>query len=263
VTTVRYEVRDGVGEITLDRPERLNAFDRDMIQELGEALAAAESDREVGALLLTGAGRGFCAGMDLTAVVPDEDEPLGTTVRRNMERGLNVTVQQIVGHRVPVVTAVNGVAAGGGMGLALCGDVVLAARSATFLQVFAPRLAIAPDTGSTWLLPRLVGRARARGLTLLGDPLDADTAEEWGLVWEVHEDDELLDAARITARRLAAGPTEAFAWTRRLLDLSERTDLADQLQAEAVANGELAGRPDFLEGVGAFLENREPEFGAG
>lgn len=259
--SVRTEVRDGVAEVTLCRPERLNAFDEAMLDGLASAIAAADADGRVGAILLTGEGRGFCAGMDLTTATPPADgTSLGTAIRREIEQRLNPVVLALVGSRVPVVTAVNGVAAGGGMGLALCGDVVLAARSASFVQVFAPRLGIAPDTGSTWHLGRLLGRARARGLALLGDRLDAETAERWGLVWRVVDDADLMDEARATAARLARGSTEALRWTRRLLDEAPTATLPDQLAREAEANGELVDGPDFLEGVVAFLEKREPRF---
>ncbi len=261
--TIRYEVRDGVAEITLARPDRLNAFDLTMIRELREAVAAASDDGSVGALLLTGEGRAFCSGLDLTSTSElAEGESIGGMIQRGMEEDLGPLVIDLVEHRVPVVCAVNGVAAGGGMGLALSGDVVIAARTAEFIQVFAPRLAVVPDTGSTWWLARLLTRAQARGLALLGEPLSAVRALSWGLVWDVVDDDLLLDVARGIAGRLADGPTEAYRHTRALLDAAGGLPLADALQAEAEANGVLCDQPDFLEGVSAFLEKRRPVFGS-
>lgn len=254
---VRVEQREGVLEIVLDKPEALNAFDWDMVATVRDAVGAAQEDPAVGAILLTGTGRGFCAGMDLTSVTLDGDPAdVGPATQEAMETGLGPLIAGLATGPTPVVTAVNGVAAGAGVGLALAGDLVLAASSARFVLVFAPNLAIAPDGGTTWLLPHLAGRARARGMALLGEPVDAATAHDWGLLWEVVDDASLLERARGLARRLAAGPTAAFSATTRLLDEAWDRTLPEQLSAEARTNGRLTSTEEFRSRVAGFLESR-------
>ena len=246
--------------VTLNRPEVLNAFTPAMIRELHEVLDDAAADHDVGAILLTGAGRGFCAGMDLGAAALDDGAAdVGAAIRGHMETQLNPLVLWLSDSPVPVVVAVNGVAAGGGVGLALAGDIVVAARSARFVQTFTPKLGLVPDTGCTWLLPHLAGRARARGLALLGEPLSAEDAEACGVIWSCVDDDDLLDLAHDIAGRLAAGPSDAIRRTRKLLDRAPTASLADQLAAEAVANGHLVAQPDFAAGVAAFRQGRNRE----
>lgn len=248
---VRFD--DGVAVVTLQRPERLNAFDPVTVRRLRAVVAELATDAEVRAVVLTGTGRGFCAGLDLADIdVDGPAEALGAWVGAFMRDELNPLVLELSGLPKPVVTAVNGVAAGGGVGLALAGDLVVAARSATFRVVFTPALGIVPDTGSTWWLPNLVGRARARGLSLLGDALDATTACSWGLLWEVVDDDALLDTAIALARRAAATTPAVWPHVKAALDAAPATDLATQLALEADANEVLTGTEAFASRVQAW-----------
>jgi len=209
-------------------------------------------------VLLTGAGRGFCAGQDLgDRVLGEGDTPpdLGAT----LERWYNPLVRRIRRLDRPVVCAVNGVAAGAGANIALACDIVLAARSASFIQAFA-RIGLVPDSGGTWLLPRLVGEARARALALLGEKVDAETAAAWGMIWRVVDDERLLEEARALADRLAAGPTRGFALIKRALLESWTNDLDAQLDLERDLQREAGRTEDYREGVRAFVEKRPPRF---
>lgn len=251
--TVGVRVDDGVAVVTLQRPERLNAFDPATVRALRAVVADLAVDDRVRAVVLTGAGRGFCAGLDLADIdVDGPPEAFGAWVGAFMRDELNPLVLELSGLPKPVVTAVNGVAAGGGVGLALAGDLVVAARSATFRVVFTPALGIVPDTGTTWWLPHLVGRARARGLSLLGDALDATTACAWGLVWEVVDDDAVVDAAIALARRAAATTPAVWPFVKAALDGAPGADLATQLDVEADANEVLTGSEAFAARVQAF-----------
>lgn len=252
---IRVEPCQGFWRIVLDRPDRLNAFDRPMHTALSAALDRAAADRDCRALLVTGAGRGFCAGQDLAAVADEAD--LG----RLLAETWNPLVRRLRELPVPTVAAVNGIAAGAGVSLALACDLVLAARSARFFMAFA-KLALIPDAGSSWHLPRLVGPARARALALLGDPLAAEEAERTGLIWRAVDDEKLSGEAEAVAMRLAQGPTAALVATRRLLDGSLSRDFDAQLEEEARMQGELGRAADYAEGVRAFLEKRNPRFGA-
>ncbi len=253
--TIRYALADGVATITLDRPEVLNSLNARMRRELTAALAQAS--QEARAILLTGAGRAFCAGQDLG----DARDVASVDLESLILEEYAPLVRAIAEAPVPVVAAVNGVAAGAGANLALAADLVLAGHSAQFLQAFA-RIGLIPDAGGSYLLPRLIGRARAMGLCLLAEPLDAGKAADWGLIWAAVPDAELDAAALAIARRLAAGPTVAF----RLLKTAMRgagpaeTTLADQLALEARLQGEAGRSRDFQEGVAAFLEKRPPRF---
>lgn len=258
--TLKLE-RDGtVAVLRLDRPEVLNAMNADLIDELREALRAVSDDTQVRALVLTGNGRGFCAGADLAAGVEGPGATLGDNVAHSMDARFNPLVRELFSLRVPIVAAVNGVAAGGGVGLALSADLVLAARSASFKLVFAPALGIVPDVGSSYYLPHLVGRARALGLSLLGESLPAETAEAWGLIWRCVPDDQLMDVAMQLARRLAGGPTRAFARLRSLYAAAEQGALSTQLDLERESQRELCNSHDFMEGVAAFVQKRPPRF---
>lgn len=254
--TILIEKHAGYRQITLNRPDRLNALTAAMGGALLEALGDAEADPECRAVLLTGAGRGFCAGQDLTEVQPTEAGPpdLGPLLD-----GYNAVIRKLRGLEMPVVCAVNGIAAGAGANLALACDIVLAAKSASFLQAFA-RIGLIPDVGGTWALPRLVGAARARGLALLAEPLPAERAADWGLIWLAVDDDGLMDAAHALAARLAQGPTIGLALAKRALDAAERNDLDTQLDLERDLQNEAVRTPDYAEGVRAFLEKRVPVF---
>jgi 2-(1,2-epoxy-1,2-dihydrophenyl)acetyl-CoA isomerase len=254
---ILVDLRAGYRVITLNRPERLNAFNEAMQQGLLAAVADAEGDESCRALLLTGAGRAFSSGQDLNerltpdgkVVVPGEA----------LEKYYNPLVRKLRALRFPVVCAVNGTAAGASCNIALACDIVLAARSATFLQPFA-RLGIIPDAGGTWLLPRLVGQARARGLALLAEPLPAERAEAWGLIWKAVDDAELIPEAEKLCAHFATAPTVGLGLIKRALDAAEDNDLATQLDLERSLQREAGSTPDYGEGVRAFLQKRNPNF---
>ncbi len=248
------ERRGGVMVLTLNRPDRLNAFTAPMAGALNEAFAAAEGDTAVRAVLLYGAGRGFCAGQDLGEVAPGQD--LGDT----LERRFNPLIRAIRASPLPVVCAVHGVAAGAGANLALACDVVLAAQSARFIQSFI-RIGLVPDAGGTYLLPRLAGDARARGMALLGEPVGAAQAEAWGLIWRCVADDELLPEAGRIAAHLATQPAQAIALIKRALGASGGNTLHQQLDFERDLQRTCGASADFREGTQAFLEKRPAQFG--
>lgn len=257
--TLLLDAAEGpVATLTLSRPDRLNALSPRMVEEL---LLALEAVRRAGprVLVLTGAGRAFCAGADLVDQRFDLERP-GEHIGAMMKERYNPMVEALATLPCPTIAAVNGVAAGGGASLALLADLVVAARSATFVQVFGPQLGLVPDLGSTWTVPRLVGRARALGLMLLGDRLDAATAAQWGLIWAMVEDDQLQPTVAALAARLAAGPTPALAEIRRLVDASPGHALAEQLELEREVQVRLGDRPELQEGVRAFREKRRPRF---
>jgi 2-(1,2-epoxy-1,2-dihydrophenyl)acetyl-CoA isomerase len=255
---VLYTVAGGVATVTLNRPDKLNAFTEAMHRELALILDRVEADLSVRALLLTGAGRAFCAGQDLGDRVMGEGEAppdLGDT----LERLYNPLVRRLCRLERPVVCAVNGVAAGAGANLALNCDLVLAARSARFIEPFC-RLGLVPDAGGTWILPRLVGPARARGLALLGEPLSAEQAEAWGLIWRVVDDERLLDEAGALARHLASQATKGLGLIKRALLASANNGLDAQLDLERDLQREAGRSEDYAEGVRAFLAKRVPVF---
>jgi len=251
--------RGAVRTLTLNRPAALNSFTQDMHAELRAALDAAAADDAVRAVLITGAGRGFCAGQDLNdpgmAADADGKPDIAAVIEKNY-RPLALRIQAMP---VPVVCAVNGVAAGAGANFAFCCDIVLAARSASFIQAFA-RIGLLPDCGGTWLLPRLVGRPRALALAMTGDKLPAVDAERLGMIWQVVDDADLLAQARALADRLAAMPSRALVATRQALDASQGLTLSDALTLEAHMQGELGRAHDFAEGVAAFQQKRPAVF---
>lgn len=256
--TVLFEIAEGVATITLHRPDKLNAINETMHHELGQALDRVELDRAIRAVLLTGAGRGFCAGQDLgERVMVEDDAPvdLGDTLHRLY----NPLVRRIAKLERPVVCAVNGVAAGAGANLALACDLVLAARSAQLVEPFC-RLGLVPDAGGSFLLPRLVGLARAKGMALLGEPLGAEQAEAWGLIWRAVDDDRLMDEAIALARHLAIQPTKGLGLIKRAFHASAANDLDRQLDLERDLQREAGRTEDYVEGVQAFLEKRRPAF---
>jgi 2-(1,2-epoxy-1,2-dihydrophenyl)acetyl-CoA isomerase len=239
--------------LTLNRPQALNSFTRAMHALLLPALDAAAADESVRCVVITGAGRGFCAGQDLNDASPDVD--VGDLVER-LYKPLALRIRSMP---VPVVAAVNGVAAGAGANFALGCDIVLAARSASFIQAFA-KIALVPDCGGTWLLPRLVGRAQALGLAMTGDKLPAEAAERIGLIWRCVDDAALMDEALALATRLAAMPTAALAATRRAIDDAMALDYASALSHEAVVQRSMGAAHDAKEGIAAFLAKRAPAF---
>jgi 2-(1,2-epoxy-1,2-dihydrophenyl)acetyl-CoA isomerase len=248
----------GVLTLTLNRPERLNAFNAALIEGLSSALKRAAADKECRAVLITGAGRGFCAGADLAnrAFAPGETRPdLGEA----LEKGLNPIIRGIRNLPKPVVCAVNGPAAGAGANIALSCDIVLAAKSAQFLQAFA-RIGLIPDAGGTFVLPRLVGEARARALMMLAEPIGAERAEAIGMIYRVVDDQDLMGEAHIVAERLAAGSTHALGLMKRALAASPTNSLDSQLDLERDLQREAGRSDDYLEGVRAFLDKRPVNF---
>ena len=244
--------------LTLNRPERLNAFNPPLVEALAAAIARARDDEACRVVLLTGAGRGFSAGADLTerTVSPGAAPP---DLGESLERRFNPLVRALRALPKPVVCAVNGPAAGIGANLAFACDIVLAARSATFLQAFA-RLGLVPDGGGTWTLPRLIGDARARAVALLAEPIGAVEAAAWGMIWRVVDDDRLVGEAHEIAVRLAAGPTHGYGLIKRAFAASPLNTLDAQLDLERDLQREAGRGAEFLEGVRAFLEKRKPDF---
>lgn len=243
-------------ELTLNRPERLNAFTAAMHKGLADAFAEIEADSACRAVLLTGAGRGFCAGQDLTERM-DRSTPvdLGAT----LDATYNRLVRRIRSLGKPVVCAVNGVAAGAGANIALSCDIVLAARSAQFIQAFV-KIGLVPDAGGSWVLPRLVGHARAKAMAMLGEPVSGEEAAQWGLIWKVFDDGALMPEARRMTAHLASQPTQALALMKRQFDASQSNTLDQQLDLECELQRRAGATPDNLEGVRAFIEKRAPKF---
>ena len=247
--------RDGaIGILTLDEPATLNAMTPELLGDLAAAIGAMTADPALRALVLTGAGRGFCSGQNLKTF-----RSLGEDLVTGVMGRYWPAFKALRECRVPVVVAVNGVAAGGGFSLAMSGDMIVAARSASFIQVFS-RIGLVPDLGSTWLLPRLIGRQRALELMLLNRPLSAEKAKEWGMVHEVFDDAGIRDGALALARRLADGPTRALAATRQLLEESDCSTYTDQFRRELEVQTEIRASADALEGRAAFVEKRPARF---
>jgi 2-(1,2-epoxy-1,2-dihydrophenyl)acetyl-CoA isomerase len=255
--TILVERRASYHVVTLNRPHRLNAFNDAMHQALKRALDDAESDTGCRALLLTGAGRGFCSGQDLNDRLSKAGETM--VLGGSLDAYYNPLIRKLRALPFPVVAAVNGVAAGAGANIALACDLILAGKSATFVQAFA-RLGLMPDCGGTWFLPRLVGTARARGLALTAEPLPAEKAEAWGLVWKMVEDEVLMQEAHKLCTHFASAPTIGLALTKRALDESWSNDLDAQLDLEREAQREASLTPDYTEGMRAFMEKRPPRF---
>lgn len=256
--TVLVDHADGVCRITLNRPDKLNAFNTEMHVALFAALSEAATDEDVRAILVTGAGRAFCAGQDLGDRDPSisgETRDLGAT----LERTYNPLIRRIRSLDKPVVCAVNGVAAGAGASLALACDIVLAARTAKFIQAFS-KIGLVPDSGATWSLPHLVGEARAKGLALTGMPLPAETAAEWGMIWGVVADGMLMGEAEALAADLATGPTVGLGLTKRAIQAAGANTMDAQLDLERDLQREAGRTPDYGEGVSAFLDKRKPVF---
>jgi 2-(1,2-epoxy-1,2-dihydrophenyl)acetyl-CoA isomerase len=251
------ERRDSYRVITLNRPDRLNAFNDSMHVELSKALEEIEADGNCRALLVTGAGRGFCAGQDLADRVVKPG--VKSAPSKSLEQYYNPLVRKLRALPFPVVAAVNGVAAGAGCNIALACDIVMAARSGSFVQSFA-RIGLVPDSGGTWFLPRLAGDARARGLALLAEPLPAEKAEQWGLIWKCVDDAALMGEAQKLCEHFAAAPTQGLALIKRALNASSANTLDTQLDLERDLQNVARATPDYAEGVRAFMEKRKPNF---
>jgi 2-(1,2-epoxy-1,2-dihydrophenyl)acetyl-CoA isomerase len=258
MSSILVSQADGVLAITLSRPEKLNAFNPEMHQLLRQAIERAADDAGIRAVLLTGSGRGFCAGQDLAE---RNLSPGAAAIDLSVSIGshYNPLVRRLRATPKPVVCAVNGIAAGAGANIALACDLVLAARSASFVQSFA-RLGLVPDSGGTYFLPRLAGTARAMGLALLGEKLSAEDAERWGLIWKAVDDDKLLAEANALARALAAGPTKGYGLVKRAIYASAGNSLEAQLDLERDLQREAGFSADYREGVSAFMEKREPRY---
>lgn len=257
--TITLQIEAGVARLTLNRPDKLNSFTDGMHVELRAALDSIQHDRSVRVLVLSGAGRAFCAGQDLadpTMQMIDGKMPdFGNTVERNYKQ-LVLRLQNL---RVPTIAAVNGIAAGAGSSVALACDLVIATRSASFLQAFS-KIGLIPDTGATWFLPQRVGMARAMGLALLADKLPAEKAAEWGLIWECVDDAVFADRINALAQQLAQAPTKALVRTRQAMHASLSHTLEQQLSFEGSFMRELGWSADYAEGVQSFMEKRTPNF---
>jgi len=255
---ILFDISDGVATLTLNRPDKLNSFTQAMHDEVRHALHKVGADKSVRVFVLTGAGRGFCAGQDLSdrAVEPGaRPVDLGDSVEKNYAP----LVLALRALPMPVICAVNGVAAGAGANIALACDIVLAAKSASFVEVFC-KLGLIPDTGGTYFLPRLVGNARAMGLAMLGEKLSAEKAEAWGLIWKAVPDEELAAETQAMARHFASAPTKGLAFTKQALYASPHNTLQQQLTLECGMMSELGRSDDYREGVAAFMEKRAPQF---
>ncbi|WP_353243501.1 2-(1,2-epoxy-1,2-dihydrophenyl)acetyl-CoA isomerase PaaG [Providencia sp.] len=251
-------LENGVLTITLNRPDRLNSFNDEMHRQLSDAVKIAERDDSVRCLVITGAGRGFCAGQDLNdrnVSVDSEAPDLGFSV----ETYYNPLIRRLTALPKPIICAVNGVAAGAGAAIALAGDIVIAAKSASFIQSFC-RLGLVPDSGGSWFLPQLAGHARAMGMALLGDKISAEQALQWGMIWQVTENEALTDTVLQLAQRLAIQPTYGLGLIKKAIYCAATNTLDEQLDLERDLQ-RLGGRSeDYREGVNAFLNKREPQF---
>ncbi|MEP6608591.1 MAG: 2-(1,2-epoxy-1,2-dihydrophenyl)acetyl-CoA isomerase PaaG [Burkholderiaceae bacterium] len=256
--SIKLEVTDAVATLTLNRPERLNSFTVAMHGEVRSALDVIASQAGVRCLILTGAGRGFCAGQDLAdrTVAPGA---AGVDLGASIENHYKPMLQRLRAMPMPTIAAINGVAAGAGANIPFACDLVFAAKSASFVQSFA-KLGLVPDCGGTWWLPRLLGPARAMGLSLLGEKLPASQAADWGLIWRCVDDDQLMATVMQVARQLAGGPTRAYVRTRQAIDAALLMPFAEALNVERDYQRELGQSADYREGVAAFVEKRTAVF---
>jgi 2-(1,2-epoxy-1,2-dihydrophenyl)acetyl-CoA isomerase len=255
MASVTFEITGGIAFITLNRPDKLNAFNREMALLLQNRLDECASLHEIRAVFLTGAGRAFSAGQDLAEIV----DPAGPKMDQILSEHYNPVITRIRNLPKPVVAAVNGVAAGAGANIALCCDIVVASRGASFVQAFS-RIGLIPDSGGTWFLPRLVGWQRAAGIAMLGDRVSATEAERMGMIYKVYEDDEFAGAARALTAALAQMPTRALALTKHALNYSAENSLEKQLALEDELQQKAAATKDHAEGLKAFLEKKAPLF---
>lgn len=258
--TVRCETQDGIATITLDRPESLNSMTNELMADITSAVGEAEKTGRV--LVLTGAGRGFCSGADLSSVGPGDgadDDGSGDEVAQGMDDFFHPALMALKNASIPTIARVNGVAAGGGLGLSLCCDISIASRSAFFVATFGPRLGIVPDLGSTWSLPQRIGRARALGVTMLGERFSADEAAEWGLIWKAVDDADLDAEVAKAASVLARSSSEAMTRIRSAIETAGERSFEAQLDVERDHQKVLIPM-NMAEGAAAFLEKREPTF---
>lgn len=256
--TIEFAIHEGVATLTLNRPKSLNSLTSEMHGEIRSVMRQVENDDTIRCLLLTGAGRGFCAGQDLGDGAGETGGEI-PDVGKLVAKYYNPFISRIMNLPKPVICAVNGVAAGAGASIALACDIVLAASSASFIQLFC-KIGLIPDSGGTWNLPRSVGMARAKGLAMLGNRLDAETAEKWGLIWKCVDDDKLQQEAWEMAAHLATQPTLALGSIKKLLHESNSNTLPEQLELERRVMVDLGQSEDYSEGVHAFLEKRPPVF---
>lgn len=254
---VLFEKRDGFAVVTLNRPDRLNAFTDGIHVGLRSAFDRIEGDADIRAVVVTGAGRGFCAGQDLAErdLTGDARPDLG----QSLEDNYNPIIRRMRALPKPIVVAVNGVAAGAGANFALSGDIVLAARSARFIQAFA-KIALIPDAGGTWWLTRHLGEARAKALAMTAEPLSAEDAAAWGLIWKAVDDEALMDEALRLATQFANGPTNAYALMKEAIQAASSNSLDEQLELERRHQREAGMSDSYKEGVAAFLEKRPANF---
>ena len=256
--TVLTALERGVLRLTLNRPDKLNSFNEDMHLALRAAIQRAHDDAGVRAVLLTGAGRGFCAGQDLGDRDPRKGGP-APDLGHTLDTFYNPTLRLIRALEKPVICAVNGVAAGAGANIVFACDIVLAAKSAKFIQAFS-KIGLIPDAGGTFSLTRILGEPRAKALTMTAEPLPAEKAADWGLIWKAVDDDALMDEANALAATLAAGPTLGLGLTKRLIQAAAVNDLDAQLDLERDCQQQAGRSADYAEGVTAFLEKRKPGF---
>jgi len=258
-SSVLYEARGAVALVTLNRPQALNSFTRQMHHDLWAALDRVEADSKIRALVITGAGRGFCAGADLSEFdfAPGPDLVKRADPGPVIDQAFNPTARRLQNLRMPTIVAVNGVAAGAGASLAMCCDIAIASPTASFIQAFS-KIGLIPDAGGSWLLVERLGMARAMALAMTGDKLSADKAKEWGLIWDVAEDS--VAAALALAERLAVMPTKALVATRQLLRDAGTRSFTQHLDTERDTQSAMGRTHDYIEGVNAFLQKRAPEF---
>jgi len=256
--TIKFDISGGAARLTLNRPDRLNSFTVEMHEEVRDALDKVEADASVRTLFLTGAGRGFCAGQDLSdrAVAPGSD---AVDLGESVEKRYNPLIRTLTSLPMPVVCAVNGVAAGAGASIAFACDIVIAAKSAKFIMSFA-NIGLVPDSGGSWAMPRLVGQARALGMALTGEPVSAEKAADWGLVWKCVDDDQLADETNALIEKFASAPTRGLAETKKLIRGAFSRPLDEQLDLERDQMRALGASDDYKEGVDAFMNKRKPNF---
>jgi 2-(1,2-epoxy-1,2-dihydrophenyl)acetyl-CoA isomerase len=253
--TIHLEIIDGVGKITLHRPKVFNSFNQEMSMAAQEALDQCANDKSVRAIYLTGNGKAFCAGQDLAEAI----DPNGPDIKRIVDEHYNPLIKRLRTIEKPIVCAVNGVAAGAGANVALAADIVVAKKSAVFIQAFSS-IGLIPDSGGTFILPRLIGWQKASAYMMLADKIDGVEAERVGMIYKYFKDEEFEDASWKIALKLARLPTKGLGLTKRLLNMSYHNDLDAQLNAEGEVQVMAAATHDFKEGVQAFLEKRKPEF---